>query len=139
MRARFRQIVVDGYDTTQGADALLETLNQADYVVLASPRVWLPLVRHPEGREEMADIYRRLLSERGAFRIVRVWRVEPQIGPVSFRDNPFARAGLPTPRAWDMAAPGAVTLSLGPVDEGFEVYDHPLVMLLARDPSRSWP
>ncbi len=137
--ARFRQIVLDGYDTAQGADALRETLNQADYVVLASPRVWLPLVRHPEGREEVADVYRRLLSERSAFRVVRVWRVDPQIGPVAFRDDPFARAGLPTPAAWYEAAPGALTVSFGPADEGFDVYDHPVVVLLARESPHTSP
>ena len=130
--ANFRQIELDGYDTTVEPGERRRALERADYVVLASPRVWLPLLRRPEGREGQAAVYRHLLAEEAGFRVVRIWRVEPRLGPVSFRDNPFARAGLPTPAAWFEAPPAPVTVTLGPADEGFEVYDHPLVVVLAR-------
>lgn len=110
--------------------ALAAAFDEADVVVLSSPRVWQVVVEQGRYHTRAARLYNDLLSGGTAFRNVRMWRVEPRIGAVSLRSNPFADAGVPPPTAWRATAPAPYTLSFGPADESFSVYDHPLVVLL---------
>src|SRR5690606_33445199 len=95
----------------------------------------------------MPKYYEALLTEAAGFEIVGVWRVEPQVGPVALSHNPFVSAMLPTPAAWERAAPARWTIDLGFADESFTVYDHPMPIVLRKTESfeaetlraRLWP
>jgi hypothetical protein len=130
----FRKLTVDPFEmgTPAGRRALAEALAAAEWVVLASPRNWGPLSRPTTISPGMARFYHQLFEGEMGFEIEGIWRVEPQLGPVSLASNPFATVGLPTPAAWYAAAPTRWTLDFGPADESLTVYDHPLPILLRK-------
>lgn len=112
----------------------VEVLTGAEWVVLASPRTWRVLPRLPEfavaGRA-----YRALFDGSAGFEVAGVWRVEGQLGPVTFAEDPFAVAGLEgtaAHKAWRVAQPTPLWWNPGPADESLSVYDHPTVLVLRR-------
>lgn len=111
---------------------LAAVLDDADVIVLSSPRIWKVVIAQAEHHPRAAALYRNLLSGETRFRMTGIWRVEPRAGPVSLRSNPFVEADLPTPAAWREAAPAPYSISFGPADESFSVYDHPLPIVLQK-------
>jgi hypothetical protein len=101
------------YDPENAAkrDKLEASLDQADYVILASRRLIDSIPRLPE-RYPLATTYYRLLTSGSlGFQRVAVFQVEPRIGPLAFDDS----------RA----------------QEDFTVYDHPQVEIWAKQPDYS--
>ncbi|HBY95603.1 MAG TPA: hypothetical protein DEP84_16885 [Chloroflexi bacterium] len=145
----YKQVEVDPYDAETPLKEfwLVQHLTAADWVVLSSPRGW-EVLRHL-GREYslMPTYYKGLLTGTAGFEVAGLWRVEPRLGPISLSHNPFLSALLPTPAAWDAAAPAPWTLDLGFADESFNVYDHPMPIILRKTQSlgfealrvRLWP
>jgi hypothetical protein len=48
---------------------------------------------------------------------------------VTLKDDTLSRPGLPSPGSLEEWRPSRVTLNLGPADESYTVYDHPLVLI----------
>jgi hypothetical protein len=145
----YHQIIVDPFvmESAAKSDELIHSLSETDWVVLSSPRGW-GVLRHLGAEYPlMPKYYEALLTEAAGFEIVGVWRVEPQVGPVALSHNPFVSAMLPTPAAWERAAPARWTIDLGFADESFTVYDHPMPIVLRKTESfeaetlraRLWP
>lgn len=126
----FRYVDVDSFAEPA---QLAQALNDADAVVLSSPRIWRVVMQQPAYHPRAAAKYSQLLSGETAFAVTHVWYVEPHVGAIALRSNPFVQAGIEAPAAWQQTSTIPIALSLGPADESFSVYDHPLTIVLTRE------
>lgn len=126
---RFVIITGDPY-TPEGVAALPRLAEQADAIVLSSPRSWQTHARQSAHFPEVAAFYRSLFAG-NQFEVAAVWRPEPSLGGVALSANLFTAAHVPTPSAWEASAPRR-RIQLGRYDESFAVYDHPVVLILTR-------
>jgi uncharacterized membrane protein len=92
-------------DTPGKADLLARDLSRADYVVIASNRLWRPIGRLT-GRYPMSSQYYRMLQDgQLGYERVAEFAVYPRLGSLTIRDDN--------------------------ADESFTVYDHPHVFIYA--------
>jgi len=110
-------------------EAVNDTLTQADVVVVASRRGYGALAGWPERFPQTAAYYRALFSGGRGFGVAACFGRWPTVGPLPLADDPFGPVGLPLPAC----RPALPALWLPRLDESFVVYDHPLVILMARD------
>ncbi len=132
----YGRVTLDLYapDGGGGLDEFVQGLAQADYVVIASQRLYGAIGRLP-GRYPLAAAYYRLLfSEQLGFRLAHVEAGYPQLGPLALVDEPFDGTVLPRPV---LPQPAPLALSLGRADESYSVYDHPRVMIFRKDEALS--
>lgn len=110
-------------------DELAAALGRADYVVLASQRLYGSIGALPE-RYPLTTAYYRLLFDGGlGFELVHVEADYPRLGPLAIVDDPFEGTVLPRP---DLPRPAPIVLSLGRADESYSVYDRPLVLIFQK-------
>jgi 4-amino-4-deoxy-L-arabinose transferase-like glycosyltransferase len=135
--ARYGSVVLDLYQP-DGPDKLARLaagLAASDYVVLASRRLFGTLPRlawSGDARYNATACYYQLLLDPAGplgFRLVYSATRFPRLGPLVLVDRPRAPLVLPSP-------PG-LALDIGPVDEIYNVYDHPQVLILQNVDRRS--
>jgi 4-amino-4-deoxy-L-arabinose transferase-like glycosyltransferase len=135
---QLREIVLEWYDVGDRGrlEELRETLataaaqlSSSDYVILASNRLYGVIPRLPQRYPEAAAYYRLLFSGELGFELVYWNGRYPTLGPLAFADDTFSRPGLSVPEPMAAWQPAPVTWTLGPADESFTVYDHPLVLI----------
>jgi YYY domain-containing protein len=108
---KYVELALYDAETPAKRDKLLQALDQADYVILASRRLADSIPRLPE-RYPMATTYYRLLqSGQLGFERTARFQVQPRLGPLAIDDS----------RA----------------QEDFTVYDHPLVEIWRKRPEYS--
>jgi len=138
---RYEVMSLDLYATEGNAklEALLDALERADYVILASQRQYATLPRLAERYPLAAAYYRLLLDGRLGFRLAQVTSSYPRLGPLVFVDEPLAGTGLPCPPGLGCRAAGPVSLEggrlvlhLGRADESYSVYDHPRALIFSK-------
>lgn len=111
--------------------ANLARLANADYVVIASNRVYGVVPRLPQ-RYPLSGHYARLLfSGQLGYDVVFVTDRAPNLGGVTLRPDSFAWPRLTPPEAVQMYLTRHPTLTFGRADESFTVYDQPLAFILA--------
>ena len=98
-------------DTPEKLDAMLKWLDEADYIVLSSNRVYGSVVRLPERFPLTIAYYKYLFSGELGFDTIKVFTSYPNLGPIRFVDDT--------------------------ADESFTVYDHPKVIILKKTPRYS--
>jgi len=98
-------------DTPEKLQAMLKWLDEADYIVLSSNRVYGSVVRLPERFPLTIAYYKYLFSGELGFDTVKVFTSYPNLGPIQFVDDS--------------------------ADESFTVYDHPKVIILKKTPRYS--
>ncbi|MGQ9682108.1 MAG: ArnT family glycosyltransferase [Anaerolineae bacterium] len=132
----YRQVWIDPYapEDARKLEALLEALQQADYVVLPSQRAYASVGLQPARYPLMAAYYRQLFAGALGYELAYVATNYPRLGPLALVDEPLAGsglrlAGLPRPAAW--------VLSWGRADESYSVYDHPRVLIFRKHRSLS--
>jgi hypothetical protein len=109
--------------------AALGQVAGSDYVILASNRLYGVIPQLPRRYPEAAAYYRLLLGGELGFELVHWEGRNPGLGPVALVEDSFSRPGLPAPEPLQGWRPAPITLNLGPADESFTVYDHPLVLI----------
>ncbi len=109
----------------------LETVAGSDYLILASNRLYGVIPRLPGRYPAPAAYYRLLFAGRLGFELVHWSGRYPALGSVTLVDDTFQWPRLSQPEPLADWRPGDWTLSLGPADESFTVYDHPLVLIFA--------
>ena len=127
----YRYLDLDMYavDRAGGLDALASALAQAEYVVVASQRLYGAIGRLP-GRYPLAfAYYRALFAGRLGFGLADVETSYPRLGPLAIVDEPLEGTALPRP-ALPRQAP--LVLQWGRADESYSVYDHPRVMIFQK-------
>ncbi|HOT90513.1 MAG TPA: DUF2298 domain-containing protein [Anaerolineae bacterium] len=120
-------------DTVEKRNALFDWLDEADYIVLSSNRLYGSIPRLPMRYPLTTAYYEALFNGSLGFELLAEFVSYPSLGPCQFPDQeiPFA---LMKPR-YTNARPCQILLS--PAEEAFSVYDHPTVLIFAKTPAYS--
>ncbi len=120
-------------DTPEKIDALAAGIVQSDYLMIASQRLYGVIPRRAGQGDARyvasACYYRRLFAGELGFGLAHSETRFPHLGPLVLVDRAFVPAGLPQPAG--LAATPGIALDLGRVDESYNVYDHPQVLIFA--------
>ncbi|MGC9359260.1 MAG: glycosyltransferase family 39 protein [Anaerolineae bacterium] len=119
-------------DSREKADTLIGMLQSADYVVLASNRLYDTIPRLPKRYPLTSRYYEALMGEELGFELVYYATAYPGLLGVELVDDTFSHVGLPVPALMEAREAARVAISLGPADESFTVYDHPKPLLFRR-------
>ncbi|MGC9469076.1 MAG: DUF2298 domain-containing protein [Anaerolineae bacterium] len=113
--------------------SLLAWLEEADYIVLSSNRLYASIPRLPKRYPLTTEYYRLLLGGELGFDLVGEFVSFPTLAGCQFPDQeiPFP---LDAP-AYTNAE--SCTVRLPPAEEAFSVYDHPTVLVFAKSPDYS--
>ncbi len=109
--------------------ALADQVAGADYIILSSSRLYGVIPRLHDRYPLTAAYYRALFAGELGFRLERTFSRYPQIFGLTLFDDTLVWPRLADPGL----APPAPALSLGPADESFTVYDHPLVLVFRNE------
>ncbi|MGQ9683910.1 MAG: DUF2298 domain-containing protein [Anaerolineae bacterium] len=93
-------------DSPEKRDALLQWLDEADYIIFSSNRLYGSIPRLPERYPLTTAYYRYLFSGDLGFQVIKKITSYPNLGPIEFPDDT--------------------------ADEAFTVYDHPQVTILKK-------
>jgi hypothetical protein len=121
-------------DTPAKRQQLYDWLDRADYIFLASNRLYGSIPRLAERYPLTVAYYRALFAGDLGFELLADFASYPSIGPFQFPDqeNPFPL--MPATYLWQSAP---VSVPLPPAEEAFSVYDHPRVLIFGKTPAYS--
>jgi YYY domain-containing protein len=121
-------------DTPEKQEQLFGWLDAADYVILASNRLYASIPRLPTRYPLATAYYRALFAGELGFELVADFTSYPSIGPFQFPDqeNPF-----PLVEAGYVNQQEPIAVHLPPAEEAFSVYDHPRVLIFQKTPTYS--
>ena len=111
---------------------LAARLADSDYVIFYSNRAYGSVARLPERFPQSSAFYRRLFAGDLGYQLERGFTSYPTLAGVHLRDNPYGRAGLPTPPVapgGHDGQPGGIAINLGYADENVIGYDHPQALI----------
>ncbi len=116
-------------DTPQKREDLLNWLDEADYIIIGSNRLYASIVRLPTRYPLTIAYYRALFSGELGFELVADFTSYPALGPFQFPDTeePF-----PVPEASYQYRAAPRSVFLPPAEEAFSVYDHPRVLIFRK-------
>ena len=116
-------------DTPEKREALLNWLDEADYIILGSNRLYASIPRLPTRYPLTIAYYRALFSGELGFELVADFTSYPALGPFQFPDTeePF-----PVPPADYRYQTQPLIVPLLPAEEAFSVYDHPRTLIFRR-------
>ncbi len=117
-------------DTPTKRQFLFDWLDEADYIMLSSNRLYASIPRLPMRYPLTTAYYEALFNGSLGFELLAEFVSYPSLGPCQFPDQeiPFA---LPKPR-YTNARPCQIIYP--PAEEAFSVYDHPTVLIFAKTP-----
>ncbi len=127
-------------DTPEKLNALVDWLNQSDYVTMASARAYAPMSRQPRHFPLTTEYYRAMFSGELGFKLVGSFEAYPTLGPFNFPDQETTQyMGLwpdPTrcPQAGVETCRSLINVPMPPAEEAFSVYDHPRVLIFEKTP-----
>jgi len=115
-------------DTPQKHTQLLDWLDETDYIVLSSNRLYASIPRLPQRYPMTIRFYETLFSGELGFELAGEFVSYPALGPCQFPDQeiPFE----PPSARYSNARPCSIWLS--PAEEAFSVYDHPQVFIFSK-------
>lgn len=119
----------DEQDTPAKLQANLVRLAQADYLIVASNRVYGVTPTLPERYPLSSRVYPLLFDGTLGYELAYVNSRGPQLGGYWLKPDTFGRPGLTPPAGVAAYLDGRPGLTLGFADESFTVYDQPLVMI----------
>ncbi len=118
-------------DTPEKRAQLYAWLDKADYVFLASNRLYASISRLPTRYPLTTEYYRALLAGELGFELLADFSSRPSIGPFQFPDQeipyPLMEASYEHQRE-------PIKVPLPPAEEAFSVYDHPRVLIFRKVP-----
>ncbi|MGC9348100.1 MAG: DUF2298 domain-containing protein, partial [Anaerolineae bacterium] len=115
-------------DTPEKRRNLLSWLDEADYIMLSSNRLYASIPRLPMRYPLTTEYYRVLFSGALGFDLAASFVSYPSLGPCQFPDQE-----IPFPLiAPDFTNARPCTVSFPPAEEAFSVYDHPTVLIFAK-------
>jgi len=119
----------DERDTTARLEKNMAQLAAADYLVIASNRVYGVVPRLPARYPFSSQYHPFLFDGALGFEAVYVGGRFPQIAGISLKPNPFSWPQLAPPAAAQHYLDALPGLDGGRFDESFTVYDQPFVMI----------
>jgi YYY domain-containing protein len=116
-------------DTAQKREELFAWLDQADWIFLASNRLYASIPRLPARYPLTVEYYRALFAGELGFELEADFTSYPAVGPFAFPDqeNPFRLM-----EADYVSQSKPVVVDLPPAEEAFSVYDHPRVLIFRK-------
>jgi hypothetical protein len=115
-------------DTPEKRAQLYHWLDQADYILLASNRLYASTARLPERYPLTTAYYRALFAGDLGFELAADFTSYPTLGPFRFPDQetsyPLQPAAYTAQPQWQLPLP--------PAEEAFSVYDHPRVLIFRK-------
>ncbi|MGB9879319.1 MAG: DUF2298 domain-containing protein, partial [Anaerolineae bacterium] len=93
-------------DSPEKLGWFMDWLNQADYIILSSNRLYASIPRLPMRYPMTTRYYKYLFSGELGFELIKTITSRPNLGPIEFRDDE--------------------------ADESFTVYDHPKVLIFKK-------
>lgn len=121
-------------DTLEKRRSLLAWLDEADYILLSSNRLYASIPRLPERYPLTTEYYRLLFEGSLGFELAASFVSYPAIGPCQFPDQespfPLMQPAFANARPCSIAFP--------PAEEAFSVYDHPTVLIFAKTDQYSY-
>jgi hypothetical protein len=135
---RHRFLVFPAYnrDTTEKLAQLLTLLEEGDYIVLASNRLYNTIPRLPWRYPLSSRYYELLMAEALGYELVHSVAVYPQALGVRLVHDTFSDPDLPLPRLLTERESGdqiaARSINLGRADESYSVYDHPKTLVFQK-------
>ncbi len=132
--AGFRNVTMPMYDddNQQKLETIVSNLEQANYIVFFSNRLYNTVPRIPARYPMSQRYYEKLFGEQLGFKLVDVAARYPNLLGVAFVDDTLNDAGLPTPALLQTYRPAPITINLGHADESFSVYDHQKVLIFQK-------
>lgn len=106
---------------------MMECLARVDFLILSSNRAYGVIPRLAGRYPLTAAYYRALFDSRLGFEMQHSFERHPTLLAWQLVDDPFRPAGLTNP----LGGWSAHTINLGPADESFTLYDHPLVLVFS--------
>ncbi len=120
-------------DTYEKRLQLFNWLDEADYIVLSSNRLYASIPRLPQRYPFTTAYYAALFDGSLGFELLIDFVSFPSLGPCQFPDQ---EAPFPIPQArYTNALPCSIPYP--PAEEAFSVYDHPRVLVFAKTPAYS--
>ena len=128
----YRTITLNIYDDDNEAklNHIVQQLDQADYVVMFSNRLYGTIPRLPARYPMTSEYYRLLFGERLGYELVGAFSSYPNLLGVHLADDTLSEPKLPTPKL--LAERSPLAINVGHADESFSVYDHPMVLVFKR-------
>ncbi|MBN1953562.1 MAG: glycosyltransferase family 39 protein [Anaerolineae bacterium] len=116
-------------DTFEKREQLLNWLEEADYIIIASNRLYASIPRLASRYPLTIAYYEALFSGELGFDLVADFTSYMSLGPFQFPDTeePFA-----IPAADYQYRAGSISIPLPPAEEAFSVYDHPRVLIFCK-------
>jgi hypothetical protein len=120
---------VGSRDNLAKLQANIGLLAEANYVVLATNRIYGVVPRLPDHYPLSSRYHRLLFDGRLGYEVVYSGSRFPNLGDYYLKPDTFGWPGLQAPQAVDAYLAAIPGLNGGRVDESFIVYDQPLVII----------
>ena len=124
-------------DTWDKRLQLFDWLDRADYIALASNRLYSSIPRLRARYPLTTEYYRALFAGELGFELLADFTSYPALGPFVFPDQecpfPLMEAEY-TPQISNLQSPisNSIVVPLPPAEEAFSVYDHPRVLIFRK-------
>jgi YYY domain-containing protein len=116
-------------DTPEKRMQLYDWLDQADYIITASNRLYASIPRLPPRYPLTIEYYRALFAGELGFELVADFTSRPSFWWFQFPDQ---ETPFPLMEADYVYQTNPIKVSLPPADEAFSVYDHPRVLIFRK-------
>jgi len=131
---QYKHVEATNYEDDNQAklDMLVNVVTKADYIVLATNRLYGTIARLPERYPITSRYYELLFAEQLGFKLVAFSAVYPSLAGVTFMNDTLVDPPLATPALLAGNKPAGLTINLGKADESFTVYDHPMPLVFQK-------
>ncbi len=128
----YNEIEMQLYDKDKSSKLvqLYYWLDQADYVIIGSNRLYASIPRLPTRHPLTTEYYRALFAGELGFDLAADFTSFPALGPFQFPDQEIPFPLMGTDYAYRQNAPTEIRLP--PAEEPFSVYDHPRVLIFRK-------
>ncbi|MCL5999834.1 MAG: DUF2298 domain-containing protein [Chloroflexi bacterium] len=122
-------------DTPDKLPRVLNWLDEADYLVMSSNRLYGSIPRLPWRFPMTTEYYRAMFNGELGFELVADFSAFPRIGPFVFNDQEMPQP-LRRGQNTQGTSPG-IEVPYPTAEEAFSVYDHPRVLIFKKTPAYS--
>jgi YYY domain-containing protein len=131
---QYKHVEAKNYEDDNQAklDMLVANITKADYIVLATNRLYGTISRLPERYPITSLYYELLFAEKLGFKLVAVSAVYPSFLGVTIMNDTLVDPNLPRPELLRTSKPAGLVINLGKADESFTVYDHPMPLVFQK-------
>ncbi len=114
---------------------VLNWLDEADYLVMSSNRLYGAIPRLPWRFPMTTEYYRAMFNGELGFELVADFNSFTRLGPFTFNDQEMAQPLRRTPNT--QGTPPGIQVPYPYAEEAFSVYDHPRVLIFKKTPAYS--